>query len=144
MAPCDTSGSGAELPSDPNDLLVTHGPLPESTSLFMGFVFMLTTSSDIDSKSNQKTSDGEEGETRAFSSQLNFFFCFKLWTVCQTLQFLSTDYVQTAPYNQQYTTRQLEAGGGMILPEFNDEQVRSRLWPVVFQNLSAALQVSQV
>lgn len=61
-APCDTSGSGAELPSDPNDLLVTHGPLPESTSLFMGFVFMLTASSDHDRKSNLTTSDGEEGE----------------------------------------------------------------------------------
>lgn len=143
MTQCDTSGSGAELPSDPNDLLVTHGPLPESTSLFMGFVFMLTASSDNDSKSNQNTSDGEEGEARAFSSQLNFF-CFKLWIVCQTLPFLflSTDYVQTAPYNKQYTARQLEAGGGMILPEFNDEQVRSRLWPVVFHILSAALQVS--
>ncbi|MCI4393169.1 hypothetical protein PGIGA_G00154220 [Pangasianodon gigas] len=95
MAPCDTSGSGAELPSDPNDLLVTHGPLPESTSLFMGFVFMLTASSDNDRKSNQTTSDGEE------------------------------EYVPTAPYNKQYTERQLEAGGGMILPEFNEEQCKA-------------------
>ncbi|XP_058237568.1 TP53-binding protein 1 isoform X2 [Hemibagrus wyckioides] len=95
MAPCDTSGSGAELPSDPNDILVTHGPLPESTSLFMGFVFMLTASSDNDRKSNQPTSDGEE------------------------------EYVPTAPYNKQYTERQLEAGGGMILPEFNEEQCKA-------------------
>lgn len=62
MAPLDTSGSGAELPSDPSDLLVTHGPLPESTSLFMGFVFMLTASSDNDRRSKQTTSDAEEGE----------------------------------------------------------------------------------
>ncbi|XP_060715761.1 TP53-binding protein 1 isoform X2 [Tachysurus vachellii] len=95
MAPCDTSGSGAELPSDPSDLLVTHGPLPESTSLFMGFVFMLTASSDNDMKSNQTTSDAEE------------------------------EYVPTAPYNKQYTKRQLEAGGGMILPEFNEEQCKA-------------------
>ncbi|XP_060767438.1 TP53-binding protein 1 isoform X2 [Neoarius graeffei] len=95
MAPCDTSGSGAELPSEPDNLLVTHGPLPESTSLFMGFVFMLTASSDNDRKSNQITSDGEE------------------------------EYVQTAPYNKQYTERQLEAGGGMILPEFNEEQCKA-------------------
>ncbi|KAK3510146.1 hypothetical protein QTP70_026740 [Hemibagrus guttatus] len=95
MAPCDTSGSGAELSSDPNDLLVTHGPLPESMSLFMGFVFMLTASSDNDRKTNQTTSDGEE------------------------------EYVPTAPYNKQYTKRQLEAGGGMILPEFNEEQCKA-------------------
>lgn len=72
MAPCDTSGSGAELPSDPNDLLVTHGPLPESTSLFMGFVFMLTASSDNDGKSNQPASDGEEGEKRDSDSIYSF------------------------------------------------------------------------
>ncbi|KAF4091081.1 hypothetical protein AMELA_G00032950 [Ameiurus melas] len=95
LAPCDTSGSGAEMPSDTNDLLVIHGPLPESTSLFMGFVFMLTASSDNDRKPNQTTSDGEEG------------------------------YVPTAPYNKQYTERQLEAGGGMILPEFNEEQCKA-------------------
>lgn len=74
MAPCDTSGSGAELPSDPTDLLVTHGPLPESTSLFMGFVFMLTASSDHDRTSNQSTSDGEEGEKTGYHYELNNFF----------------------------------------------------------------------
>ncbi|KAM9493340.1 TP53-binding protein 1 isoform 2-T3 [Clarias gariepinus] len=95
MAPLDTSGSGAELPSDPSDLLVTHGSLPESTSLFMGFVFMLTASSDNDRRSKQTTSDAEE------------------------------EYVPTAPYNKQYTERQLEAGGGMILPEFNEEQCKA-------------------
>ncbi|XP_062845771.1 TP53-binding protein 1 [Trichomycterus rosablanca] len=94
MAACNTSGSGAELPPDPNDLLVTHGPVPESTSLFMGFVFMLTTSSENDKESNQ-TSDGDE------------------------------EYVQVAPYNKQYTETQLEAGGGMILPEFNEEQCKA-------------------
>uniref|UniRef100_A0A3B4CTH9 TP53-binding protein 1 n=1 Tax=Pygocentrus nattereri TaxID=42514 RepID=A0A3B4CTH9_PYGNA len=95
MAMCNTSGSGAELPSDPNDLLVTHGPLPESADLFMGFVFMLTASSENDRESNQTTSDGEE------------------------------EYVPTAPYNKRYTERQLEAGGGMILPEFNEEQCKA-------------------
>ncbi|KAL7830983.1 hypothetical protein SRHO_G00304850 [Serrasalmus rhombeus] len=95
MAVCNTSGSGAELPSDPNDLLVTHGPLPESADLFMGFVFMLTASSENDRESNQTTSDGEE------------------------------EHVPTAPYNKRYTERQLEAGGGMILPEFNEEQCKA-------------------
>ncbi|XP_072526949.1 TP53-binding protein 1 isoform X2 [Salminus brasiliensis] len=95
MAACNTSGSGAEIPTDPNDLLVSHGPLPQSSDLFMGFVFMLTASSENDRESNQMTSDGEE------------------------------EYVQTAPYNKHYTGRQLEAGGGMILPEFNEEQCKA-------------------
>ncbi|XP_076853471.1 TP53-binding protein 1 isoform X2 [Brachyhypopomus gauderio] len=91
-AACNTSGSGAELPADPNDLVLSHGPLPESTSLFMGFVFMLTYSSEHDREVNETTCD--EG-------------------------------VQTAPYNKRYTERQLEAGGGMILPEFNEEQCKA-------------------
>lgn len=36
---------------------------------------------------------------------------------------LSTEYVQTGPYNRVYTESQLEAGGGFILPDFNEEQV---------------------
>ncbi|KAK1802269.1 hypothetical protein P4O66_021933, partial [Electrophorus voltai] len=95
VAACNTSGSGAELPADPSDLLRSHGPLPESTSLFMGFVFMLTSSSEHDREANEKTCDGDE------------------------------DYVQIAPYNKRYTERQLEAGGGMILPEFNEEQCKA-------------------
>ncbi|XP_066514248.1 TP53-binding protein 1-like isoform X1 [Hoplias malabaricus] len=95
FALCNTSGSGAEMPSDPNDLLVTHGPLPESSDLFMGFVFMLTASSENDRESNQLTSDDEE------------------------------EYVPTAPYNKGYTQQQLEAGGGMILPAFNEEQCKA-------------------
>ncbi|KAI4876164.1 hypothetical protein NFI96_017596 [Prochilodus magdalenae] len=109
MAPCNTSGSGAELPSDPNDLLVTHGPLPESGDLFMGFVFMLTASSENDRESNQAASDGEE----VADSPPKMF------------PPLSLEYVQTAPYNKRYTKRQLEAGGGMILPEFNEEQCKA-------------------
>lgn len=35
----------------------------------------------------------------------------------------STDYVQTGPYNKEYTESQLQAGGGFILPDFNEEQV---------------------
>lgn len=95
LAACNTSGSGVEMPSDPDDLLVSHGPLPESSDLFMGFVFMLTTSSENDRETNQTTSDGEE------------------------------EHVQTAPYNKHYTERQLEAGGGMILPAFNEEQCKA-------------------
>lgn len=36
---------------------------------------------------------------------------------------VSPEYVQTGPYNRAYTESQLEAGGGFILPDFNEEQV---------------------
>ncbi|XP_029111873.1 TP53-binding protein 1 isoform X3 [Scleropages formosus] len=89
---CNTSGSGTDLPSDPGDLLETHGPLPQSATLFLGYAFLLTASSEHDRKTNQQTSDGEE------------------------------EYVQTAPYNKRYTESQLEAGGGFILQDFSEEQ----------------------
>ncbi|ROL43626.1 TP53-binding protein 1 [Anabarilius grahami] len=95
LAACNTSGSGADLPPDPNDLVATHGPLPENSSLFMGFVFMLTTSSESDRDSNHQTSDEDE------------------------------ESVQRAPFNKLYTVRQLEAGGGMILLDFNEEQCKA-------------------
>lgn len=37
--------------------------------------------------------------------------------------FSPVDYVQTGPYNKAYTESQLQAGGGFILPDFNEEQV---------------------
>ncbi|XP_067293529.1 TP53-binding protein 1 isoform X2 [Pseudorasbora parva] len=95
LASCITSGSDADLPREPNDLVATHGPLPENSSLFMGFVFMLTASSESDRDSNHQTSDEDE------------------------------ECVQRAPYNKLYTVRQLEAGGGMILLDFNEEQCKA-------------------
>ncbi|XP_056600020.1 TP53-binding protein 1 isoform X2 [Triplophysa dalaica] len=95
IAACNTSGSGVDLPPDPDDLVATHGPLPENSSLFMGFVFMLTASSESERDSNHQLSDEDE------------------------------ESVQRAPYNKEYTTRQLEAGGGMILPDFNEEQCKA-------------------
>ncbi|MFT7816437.1 tumor suppressor p53-binding protein 1 isoform X4 [Arapaima gigas] len=89
---CNTSGSGTDLPSDPGDLVETHGPLPQSASLFLGYAFLLTASSEHDRKTNQQTSDGEE------------------------------EFVTTAPYNKRYTVNQLEAGGGYVLQDFNEEQ----------------------
>ncbi len=62
IAACNTSGSGADLPPDSNDLVATHGPLPENSSLFMGFVFMLTASSENDRDSNHQPSDEDDGE----------------------------------------------------------------------------------
>ncbi|XP_041918508.1 TP53-binding protein 1 isoform X2 [Alosa sapidissima] len=92
---CNTSGSGTDVPSDPSDLLASHGPLPTSDSLFMGFAFLLTTSSVNDRLSNLATSDEEE------------------------------DYLPTAPYNKHYIVSQLEAGGGLVLPDFNEEQCKA-------------------
>ncbi|XP_073762740.1 TP53-binding protein 1 isoform X3 [Danio rerio] len=95
IAACNTSGSGVDLPPDPNDLVATHGPLPENSSLFMGFVFLLTASSEGDRYSSHQSSDEDE------------------------------EYVQRAPYNKHYTVSQLEAGGGMILLDFNEEQCKA-------------------
>ncbi|XP_061594545.1 TP53-binding protein 1 isoform X2 [Cololabis saira] len=95
VAVCNTSGSGTDLPLQSGDVTETHGPLPQNTSLFMGFAFMLTASSESDRLTNKISSDDEE------------------------------DYVQTGPYNKVYTESQLQAGGGFILPDFNEEQCKA-------------------
>lgn len=59
---CNTSGSGTDLPGRSCDVAETHGPLPQNASLFMGFAFMLTASSESDRLTNKITSDEEEGE----------------------------------------------------------------------------------
>nr|XP_020445645.1 tumor suppressor p53-binding protein 1 isoform X3 [Monopterus albus] len=93
---CNTSSSGTDLPGQSCDTAESHGPLPQNTSLFMGFAFMLTGSSESDRLTNKLTSDDEEAE-----------------------------YVQTGPYNKTYTESQLQAGGGFILPDFNEEQCKA-------------------
>ncbi|XP_035272412.1 TP53-binding protein 1 isoform X3 [Anguilla anguilla] len=60
LSMCNTSGSGTDLPSDPNDLVETHGPLPPSASLFLGYAFLLTTSSERDRETNQLANEEEE------------------------------------------------------------------------------------
>ncbi|XP_071345711.1 TP53-binding protein 1 isoform X2 [Trachinotus anak] len=92
---CNTSGSGTDLPGQSCDVAETHGPLPQNTSLFMGFAFMLTASSEVDRLTNKLTCDDSE------------------------------DYIETGPYNKAYTESQLLAGGGFILPDFNEEQCKA-------------------
>ncbi|KAM9860738.1 TP53-binding protein 1 isoform 2-T2 [Aulostomus maculatus] len=92
---CNASGSGTDVPAQSCDLPETHGPLPQNTSLFMGFAFMLTASSEIDRLTNKLHSDDEE------------------------------DYVETGPYNKAYTESQLQTGGGFVLPDFNEEQCKA-------------------
>lgn len=62
---CNTSGSGTDLPGRSCDVAQTHGPLPHNASLFMGFAFMLTASSESDRLTNRFSSDEEEGEANA-------------------------------------------------------------------------------
>ncbi|XP_077942064.1 TP53-binding protein 1 isoform X3 [Gasterosteus aculeatus] len=92
---CNTSGSGTDLPAPSGEAAETHGPLPQNTTLFMGFAFMLTASSEIDRLTNRPASDDED------------------------------DYVQTGPYNKAYTESQLQAGGGFVLQDFNEEQCKA-------------------
>ncbi|XP_068434172.1 TP53-binding protein 1 isoform X3 [Clinocottus analis] len=92
---CNTSGSGTDFPGVSGAVAETHGPLPQNTTLFMGFAFMLTASSEIDRLTNRNASDDED------------------------------DYVQTGPYNKVYTESQLQAGGGFILQDFNEEQCKA-------------------
>ncbi|TNM90626.1 hypothetical protein fugu_002915 [Takifugu bimaculatus] len=98
---CNTSGSGTDLPDQSSDVVETHGPLPQNASLFMGFAFMMTASCESDRLSNKLSSDEDE----------------------EQLPFNST--VQTGPYNKTYTESQLQAGGGFILPDFNEEQCKA-------------------
>lgn len=68
---CNTSGSGTDLPGQSGDVVKTHGPLPQNASLFMGFAFMMTASSESDRLSNKLSSDEEEGrQTHAHTEQL--------------------------------------------------------------------------
>ncbi|KAG7271757.1 hypothetical protein CRUP_032660, partial [Coryphaenoides rupestris] len=78
---CNTSGSGTDLPGTSGDVKQTHGPLPENASLFMGFAFMLTASSETDRLTNKLASDDDH----------------------------EAEYVETAPYNKGYTESQLQA-----------------------------------
>ncbi|XP_068580368.1 TP53-binding protein 1 isoform X3 [Cebidichthys violaceus] len=97
---CNTSGSGTDLPGGSGgDVAETHGPLPQNTTLFMGFAFMLTASSEIDRLTNKHASDDEDGD--------------------------GDDYVQTGPYNKTYTESQLQTGGGFVLQDFNEEQCKA-------------------
>lgn len=65
---CNTSGSGTDVPGQSGDVEDSHGPLPQNTSLFMGFAFMLTASSETDRLTNKLTSEDEEGETDCASA----------------------------------------------------------------------------
>ena len=43
----------------------------------------------------------------------------------------SSDPIETSPFNKAHTEKQLQAGGGFILPDFNEEQVTFDPLPAV-------------
>ncbi|XP_043933470.1 TP53-binding protein 1 isoform X2 [Protopterus annectens] len=80
-----------------------HGPLPQNKTLFVGFAFLLTTSTITDKKTNRPV----RREVTGGSSEDE------------------EEYVETAPYSKRYTESQLRAGGGYILQEFNETQCKT-------------------
>uniref|UniRef100_UPI00398E6441 TP53-binding protein 1 isoform X1 n=1 Tax=Pristiophorus japonicus TaxID=55135 RepID=UPI00398E6441 len=79
-----------------------HGPLPKSPTLFVGYAFILTAATESDRRTNKQAQrDG------ALSSEED------------------EEFVETAAYNKQYTERQLRAGGGYILQDFNEAQCKA-------------------
>ncbi|XP_040270019.1 TP53-binding protein 1 isoform X2 [Bufo bufo] len=73
----------------------SHGPLPQNKLLFMGYSILFTTATSSDKISNclrSKEISSEEEE----------------------------EYVESTPYNRQYTEAQIRAGGGEILGSFSE------------------------
>ncbi|XP_060709944.1 TP53-binding protein 1 isoform X2 [Hemiscyllium ocellatum] len=97
------SPSEGEVSSESSSMLETqHGPIPKNPTLFVGYAFILTAASESDRRTNKQTQhDG------AISSEEE------------------EEYVETAAYNKQYTERQLRAGGGYILQDFNEAQCKA-------------------
>eukprot|EP00079_Xenopus_tropicalis_P015248 XP_004912689.1 PREDICTED: tumor suppressor p53-binding protein 1 isoform X2 [Xenopus tropicalis] len=81
----------------------SHGPLPQSKSLFIGYAFLITSATSNDKQSNRQKS--------------------------QTFPCISSEeeeeYIESVPYDRWYTEKQLQAGGGYILEDFNDAQCKA-------------------
>ncbi|CAI9550854.1 unnamed protein product [Staurois parvus] len=94
MSP-NESGDNA---GDQTTLEESHGPLPENKLLFAGYAFLLTTSTSSDKVNNRLKSQ----EISSFSSEED------------------EEYIESTPYNRQYTEDQLRAGGGCIVDNFSE------------------------
>ncbi|KAG8575467.1 hypothetical protein GDO81_009564 [Engystomops pustulosus] len=73
----------------------SHGPIPQNKLLFMGYSVLLTSATSTDKMGNRqavKEASSEEEE----------------------------EYVESSPYNRQYTEAQIRAGGGEILTSFSE------------------------
>ncbi|XP_042328100.1 TP53-binding protein 1 isoform X2 [Sceloporus undulatus] len=87
------SGGDSGAPSAADD---QWGPLPHNKTLFLGYAFLLTMANPVERLSSipkPVVSSGEEEEL-----------------------------LETTPYNRSYVERQLQAGGGFILEDFNESQ----------------------
>ncbi|XP_069622221.1 TP53-binding protein 1 [Ranitomeya imitator] len=84
--------------SDQTAIEESHGPLPQNKLLFMGFSILLTNATFSDKISNRLIST----EIPSISSEEE------------------DEYVESTPYNRQYTEAQIRAGGGEILASFSE------------------------
>eukprot|EP00062_Callorhinchus_milii_P002554 gi/632938838/ref/XP_007906607.1/ PREDICTED: LOW QUALITY PROTEIN: tumor suppressor p53-binding protein 1 [Callorhinchus milii] len=93
---------GGASTDDCSRLEVQHGPMPKSSTLFVGYAFILTAATETDRRTNKGSPRDESasGEEEA-------------------------EYVETAVYNKRYTEAQLQAGGGYILQDFNEAQCKA-------------------
>ncbi|OCT89674.1 TP53-binding protein 1 isoform X2 [Xenopus laevis] len=80
-----------------------HGPLPQSKSLFIGYAFLITCATSSDKQNNRQKSQ----EFPCISSEEE------------------EEYIESMPYDRSYTEKQLQAGGGYILEDFNDAQCKA-------------------
>ncbi|NXV74179.1 TP53B protein, partial [Atlantisia rogersi] len=85
---------------DPPVLEDHHSPLPYNKTLFLGYAFLLTMATPSDKSVNhQKPSDGPTGSSEE-----------------------EEEFLEMAPYDKHYIARQLRAGAGYILEDFNETQ----------------------
>uniref|UniRef100_A0A8C5Q2U4 TP53-binding protein 1 n=1 Tax=Leptobrachium leishanense TaxID=445787 RepID=A0A8C5Q2U4_9ANUR len=96
MSP-DESGDNA---GDELAVEESHGPLPQSRTLFIGYAFLLTSATATDKLQNRL----ESQQFPSISSEEE------------------DEYIEGTPYDRKYTEAQLRAGGGYILEEFNEAQ----------------------
>ncbi|NXD99236.1 TP53B protein, partial [Chaetorhynchus papuensis] len=86
--------------ADPPVVEGDHGPLPHNKTLFLGYAFLLTMATPSDKLVNhQKPSDGPTGSSEE-----------------------EEDFLEMTPYDKHYIEKQLRAGAGYILEDFNETQ----------------------
>ncbi|XP_020864834.1 TP53-binding protein 1 isoform X2 [Phascolarctos cinereus] len=96
VSPCE----GGDNAGEPLALEDQRGPLPHNKTLFLGYAFLLTMATANDKLvSRSKLPDGPTGSSEE-----------------------EEEFLETPPYNKQYTESQLRAGAGYILEDFNEAQ----------------------
>ncbi|XP_053319741.1 TP53-binding protein 1 [Spea bombifrons] len=93
-------GESGDNATDQSAVEETHGPLPHSKTLFLGYAFLLTKATSSDKLNNRVKSQ----EIPSISSEED------------------EEYIESTPYDRRYTEAQLRAGGGYVLDNFNEAQ----------------------